>query len=990
VPTGSGGRFGWLAPNAADAYYREPRRRLDRRDALFLLALVSVALLFRLWRLDIPRSQHFDEVYHGRSATEFLSAWQEGWDRDVYEWTHPMLAKYLIAAGIVVADPNTVKGSTELAAPSSVLAVAPRRSSAGWERSVAFTVEGPSTVVASDATDGEELARWAADGPIATLAYDPDGPILLVGRADGGRIEAYELAGLLASPDGRAPPAGPPIETDLSSVSQVLVPTEAADPLLVRGPDALAVIDRGATTVRVMAEGIYGGIGYVHGLEEEPDAVAVSDVLRGEVLFLHAETLEVLDRVDAEIPLVGPLLVRGNGDDQQVFALTKALEATDEHPATPGGIVVVDADARSQVGVVPLPGAGSLIGSQRVAGIVYVAGTQSDGTPVTWTIEPHIEARRAGTIGAGAFDTTTLPGQPLALAFDIASTGPGDDHARLLVSTADPSGGGTVVRIDAGSNAFAWRLAGVVFGAALVALIYLLAATMFGRRRIAVLAAAFVAIDSMSLVMSRISMNDIFVAVFIVAAYTLFWQVWSGRWARSAWWVLPLVGVLIGLAAATKWVGFYAMAGLIVLVLARSSLGRLVLVGAVALGAIVGGIGAPWPFLVAMLALLALALLITWVRPIRLDLGELLTAGPATLAVVTGIGLAFVLAFDQVESSRTPGSAVEYVFGLLARGAEAEWPAFLMLGVAGVLVGWRAIASLRDPASDARWWRPGEMGGFAWSWMGACLVVVPLVIYAVSYVPYLQLGHDWTVSGGPAYGWSLEELHAQMFGYHFNLTAGHDSAAPWWSWPLALKPTWFFIGNYDSDQVAVIYNGGNPVLFWAGVPAIVACAVLAWKRRSVGLVLVVAAFAFQLVPWMRIERATFAYHYFTAVLFAMIAIAYLVDELLRRPAWRELAIGYLALVVVAGIVVFPLGSALPMPDWYINAARALPPWNFAFQFPDPPTGDRGELLEANTLKVLAGGLLAILAAAFALVGRDWWERRGLKVQPSTPPMPEGS
>ena len=39
-----------------------------------------------------------------RISAEWLSAWQEGWDRDVYEWTHPMLAKYLIAAGIVVAD----------------------------------------------------------------------------------------------------------------------------------------------------------------------------------------------------------------------------------------------------------------------------------------------------------------------------------------------------------------------------------------------------------------------------------------------------------------------------------------------------------------------------------------------------------------------------------------------------------------------------------------------------------------------------------------------------------------------------------------------------------------------------------------------------------------------------------------------------------------------------------------------------------------------
>jgi hypothetical protein len=82
-----------------------------------------------------------------------------------------------------------------------------------------------------------------------------------------------------------------------------------------------------------------------------------------------------------------------------------------------------------------------------------------------------------------------------------------------------------------------------------------------------------------------------------------------------------------------------------------------------------------------------------------------------------------------------------------------------------------------------------------------------------------------------------------------------------------------------------------------------------------------------------------------------------------------------------------------MPDWYINAARALPPWNFAFQFPDPPTGERGELLSANTLKVVLGGLVAVGAVAFALIGRDWWERRGPPAArtagPSAPPMPEG-
>ncbi|HEX5040474.1 MAG TPA: phospholipid carrier-dependent glycosyltransferase [Candidatus Limnocylindria bacterium] len=992
-------RRGWLTPNPADVYFKEPMRRLDRRDALIALGLVLFALVFRLWRLDLPRSMHFDEVYHARSAAEFLSNWENGYDRDVYEWTHPMLAKYLIAAGIVAVDPNKVVGTLDLPGPATTLAVAPARASVGHGRSVAFIGDGTTLIVAADAESGDEIARWDAGGPVAALAYDEAAGRLLVGLADRGEVQTYELAALLASPDGRAPPAGTTIDSGLLTVAQILVPADSTDPLLLRGTGGVALVDGATGELKGTLPGIFGGVGLVHGADgDDPDWVVVTEADTSVVRLFDASTFAPKDDdgIAVDAPLIGPLLVRGTGDDQLVVALTGGLPANAEHPATQGGVAVVDGDEAAGtcvnttclLGLVPLPGAPALIGEQRVAGLIQVAGTTAAGAGEVWTIEPHIERRDDTTIGMAAFDATALPGQPLAMAYDIASTSQGDDHGRLLVSAAG-SGGASIAAIDVGSNAFAWRISGVVFGSILVGLIYLLTATMFGRRRIAILAAAFVALDGMSFVMSRISMNDIFVATFIVAAYLLFWQVWSGRWNRSAWWAMPLVGVLIGLASASKWVGFYALAGLFVLVLARSSLGRLVLVAMVALLTAIGAIGAPWPFLIVMLGLLAIALAITWVRPIGIDVGEAMSALPATAAVLTGIGLAFVIGYGQVEGGREPGSAIEYLFGLLARGAQVGWPVWLMIGVAGVLVAWRAALSLLRPESDARWFRPGEMGGFAWSWAGACLIIIPLVVYGLMYIPYLQLGHDWAIGGGPGYGWSLDELHAQMFGYHFNLKAGHDSAAPWWSWPLMLKPTWFYNGTFDSNQIAVIYNGGNPILFWAGVPAIVACAVLAWTRRSLGLVLIVAAFAFQFVPWIRIERATFAYHYLTAVLFAMIAVAYVVDELLRRPAWRDIAIGYLALAVFVGLLIFPLGSALPMPDWYINAARALPPWNFGFQFPDPPQGTREELLSVGALKGLLGLIVMAGAVVFAIAGRGWWERRSPPGGVGPSPMPEG-
>ncbi|MCC6618256.1 MAG: hypothetical protein IT341_04355, partial [Chloroflexi bacterium] len=254
---------GWLATNPADAYLKEPMRRLDRRDLALVLVLVAFAFGFRVWRLDVPRAFHFDEVYHARSAAEFLSNWRFGFNRDVYEWTHPMLAKYLIAGGMVAAQPNGVIAVRDVPTPSAALAVAPRRESAGFERSIGFRVETGSQIVAFDVASGAEVARWTASGQVAALAYDRANVRLLVGFADSGTVAAYELTGLLSSPDGRAPPHGPPIASGLGSVIEIVLDDTGNDPLLLRGLEGAALVsDEGEVHTTT---GRYGGIGYVHG-----------------------------------------------------------------------------------------------------------------------------------------------------------------------------------------------------------------------------------------------------------------------------------------------------------------------------------------------------------------------------------------------------------------------------------------------------------------------------------------------------------------------------------------------------------------------------------------------------------------------------------------------------------------------------------------------------------------------------------------------------
>ena len=104
-------------PRLADrsrSLWGEPGGRFDKLDAFIMVVLLIGLLLLRLFRLDAPMEFHFDEVYHARTAMEFLQGWNYGIPHDIYEYTHPHLAKYAIAEGIQYLGDNEVTATAEL------------------------------------------------------------------------------------------------------------------------------------------------------------------------------------------------------------------------------------------------------------------------------------------------------------------------------------------------------------------------------------------------------------------------------------------------------------------------------------------------------------------------------------------------------------------------------------------------------------------------------------------------------------------------------------------------------------------------------------------------------------------------------------------------------------------------------------------------------------------------------------------------------------
>lgn len=199
-------------------------------------------------------------------------------------------------------------------------------------------------------------------------------------------------------------------------------------------------------------------------------------------------------------------------------------------------------------------------------------------------------------------------------------------------------------------------------------------------------------------------------------------------------------------------------------------------------------------------------------------------------------------------------------------------------------------------------------------------IIIPGTIYLLAYIPYLMVP-----------GMHLSDIfnyQKYMYNYHSKLTASHSFSSEWWSWPLIIRPIWYYQGkDLPVGMASTISSFGNPAIWWTGILAVIAAFVAALKRNKT-MILVVAAIVAQYLPWIIISRATFIYHFFPILPFFMLAIVYVIKNLLEKGINKYIIYGYLLLTMVTFILFYPAVSGMVVPKAYIDFLRWFPSWVF--------------------------------------------------------------
>lgn len=236
------------------------------------------------------------------------------------------------------------------------------------------------------------------------------------------------------------------------------------------------------------------------------------------------------------------------------------------------------------------------------------------------------------------------------------------------------------------------------------------------------------------------------------------------------------------------------------------------------------------------------------------------------------------------------------------------------------------------------WWQEPVGRVFRKVLGAAMLVMVPATLVYVGgwYVHFYVLtepgsGDVWQLPTGNFWP-DLITVHRQMLSANYNLSGTHPYSSSWWTWPLMLRPVFYW-----QQGGGLIYFLGNPALWWGVLAVLIGLAgatignSAARGRARQWLAsygwLPVVGYLVSYAPLINVPRVLFLYHYATPLLFSLLAVIGLLDRVVIDERQRARLVMTAVFMLVVGFCLFsPLTFGWSLSPALQQSLFWLPSW----------------------------------------------------------------
>jgi dolichyl-phosphate-mannose-protein mannosyltransferase len=253
---------------------------------------------------------------------------------------------------------------------------------------------------------------------------------------------------------------------------------------------------------------------------------------------------------------------------------------------------------------------------------------------------------------------------------------------------------------------------------------------------------------------------------------------------------------------------------------------------------------------------------------------------------------------------RWAGAAV-----LLGLAVGTKWAAIPYVALAGLAF---VVIRLRDARLARRPLGTALSGRDQPHWPGLATIPGLLVLGAVSIVTYFATFFPaFSYQGAPLTLAGLIPLQQEMYALQTQILAPHNYQSDWWSWPLMIRPIWYFY-EWDAGAQRGVLLIGNPVIMWGGLAAVLACFWAGLRAGAIRPLAVALLWTASLAIYVVIPKSIgFYYYYHLSGIFLCLALAVAFHHFDRgrnqgREEW------FAAAALAAFVYFYPILAASPL------------------------------------------------------------------------------